>query len=339
MKLDARRIEAFLRDPGKNRVVLIFGEDNGLVRARATELVQAVAGDLRDPFKVTELEKESWSLIPAEIASLPMGGGRRVIRVREATDAVTPWIAKALDAHGDGLVVLEAGALPARAKLRTLLERSSDAAVLPCYPQEGRALEQVIRDILTNFKINVDTEALTWFAGQLGSDRAVTQSEIEKLALYVGQGGVVDLDAARTCVGDLAGLSLDDALFAATSGDIAATDRALGLAIAEGTTPVGLLRAALLHLQRLQRARAAMEAGLSAIDATKSVRPPLFFRRESAFQLALTLWSEVALQAACQRVWEAERSCKRTGSADEVLSRSAVLGLAQRAAVQRRSRR
>ena len=41
------------------------------------------------------------------------------------------------------------------------------------------------------------------------------------------------------CVGDLAGLSLDDALFAATEGDVARADRALELAIAEGATPVG----------------------------------------------------------------------------------------------------
>ena len=49
-----------------------------------------------------------------------------------------------------------------------------------------------------------------------------------------GPGGRVDLEAAMACVGDLAGLSLDDALFAATEGDVATADRALELAMAEG---------------------------------------------------------------------------------------------------------
>ena len=96
---------------------------------------------------------------------------------------------------------------------------------------------------------------------------------LEKLALYAGPGGRVDLDAAMACVGDLAGLSLDDALFAATEGDVARADRALELAIAEGATPVGVLRAGLMHLQRLHRVRLTVDDGLSAADAAKACSP------------------------------------------------------------------
>ena len=42
------------------------------------------------------------------------------------------------------------------------------------------------------------------------------------------------------------------------------------------------------------------------------------------------------LEAAATRVWEAERACKRTGTPAESLCRSVLLGLAQRAAQQRR---
>jgi DNA polymerase-3 subunit delta len=146
----------------------------------------------------------------------------------------------------------------------------------------------------------------------------------------------VDLEAARVSVGDLAGLSMEDAMFAATVGDIAGTDRALELAMAEGATSVGVLRQALMHLQRMHRVRLSMDSGLSAGEAVKSARPPIFFKRESAFAQALGLWSAEALQAACQRVWDAERACKRTNAPDEALARSAVLGLAQRAAIARR---
>jgi DNA polymerase-3 subunit delta len=137
-------------------------------------------------------------------------------------------------------------------------------------------------------------------------------------------------------VGDLAGLSLDDALFAATAGDVAEADRALELAVAEGAAPVGVLRAMLLHLQKLQRARAVMDAGASAGEAAKGVRPPLFFKREPVFVRALGLWSSAALDAACVRVWEGERLCKRTGTPADVVCRSVVVGIAQRAAVARR---
>ncbi|MCW3473644.1 DNA polymerase III subunit delta [Limobrevibacterium gyesilva] len=336
MKLEARRIEAFLRDPGTARAVLLHGDDVGLIRDRATRLVRAVAGAIDDPFRVVELERDSFSLIADEMASLSLTGGRRVVRVRDATDAATVAVQTALGGRGQGFLVLEAPGLAARGKLRTLIERAADAVAIACYPVAGRALEQTIRSTLSEFKIAVDQDALEWLSGQLGADQAVTLSEVEKLALYAGQNGRVDLPAARMCVGDLAGLSLDDALFAATSGDVPAADRALELAMAEGVAPVGVLRAALGHLQRLQRARAAMAGGMTAAEAAKAARPPVFFRREAAFVRALSLWSSAALDQACIRAWEAERACKRTGAPAETICRNAVIGLAQRGAAARR---
>ena len=46
-KVDARRIAAVLADPGPARLVLIFGEDGGLVRERGEALSRAVAGSAR----------------------------------------------------------------------------------------------------------------------------------------------------------------------------------------------------------------------------------------------------------------------------------------------------
>jgi DNA polymerase-3 subunit delta len=141
------------------------------------------------------------------------------------------------------------------------------------------------------------------------------------------------------CIGDLSGLSLDDALFAATSGDVATADRALELAIGEGAAPVQVLRAGIMHLQRLQRARLAMdETGLSAADATRAQRPPLFYRRVAAFNRALGLWSGAAVAAAINGLVEAERSCKRTGWPDQTLCRNAILVVARRAAATRTAR-
>ena len=135
----------------------------------------------------------------------------------------------------------------------------------------------------------------------------------------------------------LAGLSMDDALFAATAGDVGVADRALEVAIAEGTAPVGVLRAAMLHLQRLHRVRLVMEeTGVSASDAARTARPPVFFKRSAAFTRALGLWPAVSLSGALAFLSDAERACKRTGAPDDQICRNAVLTLARRAAGARR---
>jgi DNA polymerase-3 subunit delta len=341
VKLAPVRIEAFLRDPAACRVVLLFGDDAGMIHDRAETLVRAVAGSLDDPFLVTELAREEIRRLPDEAAGLSLLGGRRVVRVRDVTDAASDPVQLLLQRQAPALVVLEGPGLAARSKLRTLLEAAADSVAIGCYPEQGRALEETIRETLRANGAGIEPDALSWLSQQLGADRASTRAELEKLALYVGPGNRVDLAAAMTCVGDLAGLSLDDALFAATTGDVATADRALEAAVAEGAAPVQVLRAALGHLGKLHRARLAMdERGLAAADAVKAIRPPVFYQKVGAFTRSLGLWPAATLSSAMTALAEAERSCKRTGWPDQALCRNAVLTLARRSAsTSRNSRR
>ena len=339
MKLAPARVQAFLRDPGSARVVLLFGDDVGMIRERAEALVRAVAGSLDDPFLVTELPREAVSTLPDEAAGLALTGGRRVVRMRDATDAATGPVQVLLRSQAPALVVLEGAGLPSRSRLRTLLEGAPDGTAIGCYPEEGRALEETIRTTLQAAGVTVDPDAASWLADHLGADRVATRNELEKLALYAGPNGRVDLHAAMACVGDLAGLSLDDALFAATEGDIPTADRALEVAMAEGAAPVQVLRSGLSHLQRLHRVRLLMEEQrVGAADATKSLRPPLFFRRVAPFTRALGLWSSATLAATIGSLTEAERGCKSTGWPDTTLCRNAILTIARRAAASRARR-
>jgi DNA polymerase-3 subunit delta len=340
MKLPPPRVQAFLRDPGECRVVLLFGDDAGMIRDRAETLVRSVAGSLDDPFLVTELTREEIRRLPDEAAGLSLIGGRRVVRVRDVSDAATDPVLILLKGRAPALVVLEGPAMQSRSRLRSALETATDGVAIGCYPEEGRVLEETIRETLRSNGAGIEPDALSWLSQQLGADRASTRAELEKLALYVGPGNRVDLDAAMSCVGDLAGLSLDDALFAATTGDVATADRALEAAVAEGAAPVQVLRAALGHLQKLHRARLAMdEHGLAAGDAVKGVRPPVFYQKVGSFTRSLGLWPAATLTAALTALAEAERGCKRTGWPDQVMCRNAVLTLARRSAAASRSAR
>ena len=340
MKLVAARIPAFLRDPGPCRVILLYGDDAGMIRDRAETLVRAIAGSLDDPFLVTELAREDIKDLSGAAAALSLMGGRRVVRVRDVTDAAAEPVLALLKGKAPALVVMEGPAMATRSKLRTALDAATDGVAIGCYPEEGRALEDTIRETLRAHGTGIDPDAAIWLSQHLGADRESTRSELEKLALYAGAGKRVDLEAAMTCAGDLAGLSLDDALFAATTGDVATTDRALESAIAEGAAPVQVIRAALGHLQRLHKVRLTMDdRGLSAADAAKGARPPIFYQKVGAFIRSLGLWNAATLTAAMASLAEAERNCKRTGWPDQVLCRAVVLTLARRSAIASHSMR
>ena len=345
MKLAAGRVEAFLRRPDPDTsAILLYGPDAGLVRERAETVARTICPDLRDPFRVADLTAATLTADPArladEAAQLSLIGGRRVIRVREAGDTLAPLFARFLAAAvgsmggpngGDGLVVAEAGDLPGRSTLRRAFDDSPVAAAIGCYPDSARDLAAVIRDAFAAHRIGVSRDASDFLVEHLGGDRLLTRAELEKLTLYAGDGGHIELDDARTVIADSAALSLDDAILAAAEGDAAALDRALARVFQEGESPVTVIRALLRHLQRLHLLAARIAAGGSVEEAMRGARPPIFFKQQDSYRRQLTRWSEARLRLALDRIAEAEFRMKLTGLPAETICREAMFALAQEA--------
>jgi len=333
MKLDARRIPAFLRDPGPARVVLLHGEDEGLVRHRADLLTEAVLGARDDPFRLAWLAREDHPRLLEEASAIAMLGGRRVVRVRDAADALTAAVEHAAFQPGDSLILLEAsGPLPARSKLRALVEGLPNGAVIACYPEEGKALAESVRSALAEAGVSLDPDAMAWLLAHVGSDWAATRGELEKLVLYAGPERRLSLEDVRACTGDAAATAFDDAVFAATAGDAEATDRALERALAEGIAPVAVARGVMGHLAKLHQARGHMQAGMAADEAVRALRPPVFFKRAGEFANALRRWDAPRLSHAMLETRRAELACKQTGAPDALLVRRLMLALARQGA-------
>ena len=330
MKIDARQIAGFLRDPGRCRVVLLYGEDEGLIRERARALTQVVAGTLNDPFRVVELERDGWPAIGGEVTAMSMIGGRRVVRVREVADAVLEPVRAAMKTAWDTLLVLEAPGL-GKGKLRSFIESAADGAAIACYPEEGRALQETIRTMLGEAGVSADPDAIAWLTETAGNDRSVVRGEIEKLALLAGAGGRIDLTTARSIAGDGAAASADEGLLSAMRGDPVACDQAIEGAMAEGLAAIALVRMALNHLQKLHTARLRMLGGMSASEAVRSIRPPVFFKALGSVTASLALWNQEALVRAIEEGRQVEIACKQTGSRPELLVRRYVAWLARQA--------
>ncbi|MGA8401798.1 MAG: DNA polymerase III subunit delta [Stellaceae bacterium] len=337
MKLAAGRVEGFLRRPDPAiRAVLLYGPDAGLVRERADALGRSVASDLHDPFRVADLTGAVLTTDPArlydEAAQISLMGGKRLVRVREIGDAQITVFGRFLaDPPGDGLVVAEAGDLPARGALRRLFDDAACAVAIGCYPDNARDLAEVIRETFAAHRITASRDALDFLVSHLGGDRLLTRGELEKLALYAGDGGRVELEDAQLSIADSAALSLDDAVLAAAEGDSSALDRALSRVFEEGESPVSVIRATLRHMQRLHVLSARAAAGEAVDSVLRGARPPIFFKQQDSFRRQLMRWREPRLRQQLDALAEAETQLKTTGVPAETACRAALLAMARRA--------
>lgn len=331
MKVTGASVSSFVKSPPPGvRVVLVYGPDQGLIRERINFLIATVLDDPSDPFRFAELSpavlKEEPGRLCDEAAAISFTGGRRVVIVRDATDNVSPAIHHFLGAPvGDALILIGADDLSPRSSLRKACEESPIAAALPCYVDTGADLESVIRESLARRQMTASPDTISWLASHLGSDRALTRSEIDKLALYVGKAGPISLEEAQVCVGDSAALSLDDMVLATSEGDHATAQRTLSRLSSEGVAPITCLRGLSRHFSRLHLAASHVAQGKSIDQALASLRPLPFFKVTGRMKRQLSFWSPAALNAALDLLTNAEVDCKATGfPAKEICSRTVL---------------
>ena len=330
MKLDPGRIDAFLRSP-TTPIVLLHGPDAGLVAERGLALARSVSGALNDPFRFAELSNPGADTLLAEASAAALTGGKRVVRVRDAHEALAKPVETLLKTPPEALVILEAGELTPKSKLRSLGEKSPDVAVIACYAIEPARLPQVVTARLRAMGVSTDQDAAAWCGQNLSGEEGPLGQALEVLFLYAGESkalSLADVSAALTDGGDT---SMGDAIDAALTGDPAATDKALALAYEEGVSPVGLIRVLLGELLRLRVAAGAMADGASAQEAMAGMRPPVFFKRQATVQKMLRLWPLSGLDQAIAAALAAEAACKTTHIPDQAYCRQTLLALASRA--------
>ena len=342
MKIQPHRADSFLRKPPSEiRAILLFGPDGGLVHERAATLARGVAGDLDDVFRYTERAAATLKSDPAalvdEALARSFGGGRRVIVVTDAGDGLTMAFAALLDHPGladpeAGLVLARADDLAGRSSLRRLFESAANAAAVPCYADDDEALHRLVAGTLREHAVAAGPGVVDFVAGNLGDDRLLNRRELEKLVLYAGRGGTIDIDDAAACIGDSAAATLDDTILAAADGDYLELDRALGRAWSEGMSPVSVLRAAQRHLQRLHRvAILSARHGRPVDEAMKSLRPAVFWKAATRFRGQANRWQPRALEAALVRLTETEILVKSTGIPARAACARALLAVARMA--------
>jgi DNA polymerase-3 subunit delta len=334
MEIKSHLADRFVASPpGTLTAALFYGPDQGMVRERAGRLAKHVVPDLNDPFRVAELDEAALDSDPArlwdEAAALSMIGGRRVVRVRGVGNGLAKDFERFLsDPKGDALIVVEAGELTKSAALRRVFEEADNAAAIACYPDNERDLEEVVRSALKAFGLGIEPDALDYAVSRLGSDRGVTRSELEKLALYAMDEKMVTQAHVAAVMGDESELRMDETFDAAGEGNYASLDVSLSRLWAAGTSPVGVLRQAMTHFQRLLLVRAESDDGNDVKAAMRKLRPPVHFAREASFRGQISRWTAARLEDALTHLYEAEALVKTTAVPAEAACGRALLSVA-----------
>jgi len=335
--LKGRDIGAFLNNPDiSNGYILVYGPDGGLVSENTALLAKRFAGDPPDPetlvsLQMSEIEADPQRLgIAARTPSL-FGSGR-VIRIRGANGKLAATLTELLDEGVDAVLLIEAGDLKPADALRRLAESRRDARALPCYADNARDLDALIRTTFQDAGIRTDPDLVPFLRDLLGNDRQVTRGELTKLLLYAQESKVLTREDVEALCGDNAALAIDSVVDAIGTGHTAKFDEAVTRALAGGTDMQRLLVVTQQHMSRLRAMRAEMDAGASTETVIARATPRVHFSRKGSMEQQLRLWTDTSLAAACARLHKAVGDSRKHPALSAALARQAMLAVCMAAA-------
>lgn len=351
MKLAYREIEPFVKSPNPiARVIVVYGPDDGLMRERAKKMALTIVSDINDPFNAVTLTGDQIAEDPArlndEASAMSMMGGGRLVRVTDASDKITTMLKDYLENPStENLVIVEAGELSTRSSLRKLAESAKNAAAVPCYVEDERAVADVIRQSANHAGFQIDRDAASWLANNLVGDRQRVRSELEKLITYMGPAndyegidgnpsserlGMISLQDAQSCCGIGGDQTLDDLVYNVACGRINASFKSLNTLLDEGMPVISILRAIQSHFRKLHLAKCRVEAGENISQVMKTLSPPIFFKLQDDFKFQIGRWSTKKIEGALAKLTELEINAKKTGFPSETVCAQAILAMSAR---------
>ena len=306
------------------KAVLIYGPDAGQVDELCDRAVEILQIDRDNLFSVDADEfRDKQDAIFAEGCSPSMFGGQKRIIISNAGDAMAKTISDLVFHPGlCATVIVCGGELRAGGGLRAMFENSPDVAALACYTDDARTLAGLIRETLSASAgiDQITPDAMEYMTTHLGGDRGITRGFLSKIALYVGDKKIVELDDVEKCLPDTSASDIDDYLYSLTAGYVPQTMTALDRLMYDNVEPNMLIRMLDSHFKKLLTA---------VVDGQL---PRLFWKVSDKFNRAVKIWTEPEIDSVLIRLNELERQLRTTGMPVDILLRDFSLKLALKTA-------
>jgi len=303
--------------------VLIYGPDAGLVDELCDKAIEKLEIDKDNLLAVDADElREKQDAIFAESCSPSMFGGRKAVIISGAGESDYKIISDLVTIPSlCAIVIVTAGDLRV-GNLRKLFEDGKNLASIACYTDDAKTLENLIHkelSVAVGIK-QITPDAMSYMLSHLGGDRGITRSFLQKIAIYVSDKHIVELEDVEKCLPDTSASSADDYMYSLTAGHINQTMIALDRLLYGGADANLLVRMLYNHFTRLLTA---------VVDGQL---PKLFWKVADKFNMAVKIWPENEIVNVLSKLNDLEKMCRTNGMQPEILIRDFSLKLSVRAA-------
>ena len=164
---------------------LFYGKNEGLKRHYINQLFKN--NKSKNVIKYEEKEiLENEEIFFENILSNSLFESEKFIIINRSTDKISGIIIDLIERNINGVViVIDAGLLEKKSKLRKLFEKEKDLACIATYPDTNEILSNLALTFFKKIDVSISRQNVNLIVDKCGGDRLNLENELEKIKFYL----------------------------------------------------------------------------------------------------------------------------------------------------------
>ena len=172
-------------DIKKNKIILFYGQNNGAKEEETSKLIKQDKDIKPNIYEEKEI-LENYEAFYNDIVSDSLFDERKLFVIKRVTDKFLKIIEKILNKNlTNVLIILDAGNLEKKSKIRNLFEKDKKLVCIPFYPDNFAQLAQITNNFFNKINHPISQSDINLIVSKSNGDRGNLKNELQKIELYV----------------------------------------------------------------------------------------------------------------------------------------------------------
>ena len=303
-------LEQNLKSTDDCKIILFYGENQGLKEEFKKNIKEANKNNEKLNLLQDEIIKNE-NLLINEISNKSLFNNKKIIFIDQVNEKILNIIEEMAEDVSDEKIVIFAGNLDKKSKLRSYFEKSKLCGIVACYQDNEITIKKIITNKLSDYQ-GLSTQVINFIIQNTGLDRSKVNNEIEKIKSCFLEKKInlekIDLLLNIKTNDDFNKLK-DEAL----KGNKIKTNKLLADTVFEPESNIYYLNSINQRINKLYEIEKLKQNNSNTETLVSSLKPPIFWKDKPVLIEQTNKWNENKIKKALEKTYTVELQIK-TGS-------------------------
>ena len=250
----------------------------------------------------------------------------KLIIINRVSDKILKLIEELTEKKIENIkIILKAGVLEKKSKIRKFFEKSSKTIIVPFYEDTSQTILMLIYEFFKEKKIKTTSQIVNLIAQKSRNNREVLYNELEKISNYALTNQSLDIIKIKKLINIPENYEVLKVVNNYLSKNIKKTINILNENSFLGDKDIEFVRTFLSCLKKIKNLKIDLEKNENIDQVLLNFRPPIFWKEKETIKKQLNSWSLTEIKLMIKKINNLELSIKKNSQISNQIINNFIL--------------